>query len=116
MDESTFSQLLGKFAKVREPDFQGNSCREYSLEEARAYRAKLEADREAEASKPQRKNVATAIDDESRGFFEAVATEMRQAGVKNVPEVLNEMREGYYDWLCDYNLEELENLIANKST
>ncbi|GBG31677.1 Hypothetical Protein FCC1311_079022 [Hondaea fermentalgiana] len=114
MDERTFLQLLSKFEKVRDRDFRGKSCKEYSLAEARAYRAKVKAEQDAAAAKPQNRGAGKAAQAlaDGDGFFEAVQAEMRAAGVKNVPEVVDEMREGYLDWLCQYNLEDLENLLA----
>lgn len=115
MDPAAFEAALQQFPVVRARDFEGDTCREWSADEARRHRAEAAAAAAQLASKPvARRRGHGALGDAASseaGFFDALGEELRAAEVNNVPEVLREFKDSYMKSLCELNLEELEGML-----
>mmetsp|Transcript_7500 Transcript_7500/g.12050 ORF Transcript_7500/g.12050 Transcript_7500/m.12050 type:complete len:118 (-) Transcript_7500:2282-2635(-) len=117
MDAGTFEALLSKYKVVRSRDYEGVSCREWSIGDARAYRLKVAEEKESAKQKSHYKGQRRGHDPElSTEFFTQLKKELTESGCKNVEQVVQEMKEIYIRRLYGYNLEQLEQLLENISS
>ncbi len=120
MEIRYFESTLNNYKVIRNSDFQGDTCRFFSIDEARLFRQeKITAAKQAEKSQvrrlaSQRQAVGRNQQKSLRGdFFNMLVRELLTAGYENVPDIVNEFKKTYSEQLATYNIEEIETLLTS---